>query len=141
MVERRVLIDAGGFDESLQLGEDYDLWLRLSRRLPMLGMEQPTALYRQHPASITRRACVVNYEYLVLMRALQQCGSDVLNSSAEIRRRLARSMFNHGYTHYKHGDARIGAMSFLKCLRHGDMRLRPLLLLLVCAGKTMLRRA
>lgn len=137
IVEKSVLLEAGGFDEALQLGEDYDLWLRLSRRLPMLGIAQPTALYRQHPASITRGARTVNYEYLVLTRALQRWGSGASGASGAMRKRLARSMFNHGYAHYKHGDPRIGAASFLRCLRHGDWRVRPLLLLIVCAGKAV----
>lgn len=137
LIEKSALMEAGGFDESLQLGEDYDLWLRLSRRLSMLGIEEPTALYRQHPASITRGARAINYEYLVLMRALERWGGGASGSSAAIRKRLARSMFNHGYAHYRYGDARIGVASFFRCLRHGDLRARPLLLLLACAGKAL----
>jgi glycosyltransferase involved in cell wall biosynthesis len=140
MVEREVLIEAGGFDESLQLGEDYELWLRLSRRLTMLGIEEPTALYRQHPASITRSARTINYEYLVLKRALGTWGGGAPGGSAAIEKRLARSAFNHGYAHYRHGDARIGAASFLQCLRHGHRRIKSLLLLLACAGRAMLGR-
>jgi hypothetical protein len=140
LLERAALDEAGGFDEALELSEDYDLWLRLSRRLPMLGLEQPTALYRQHPHSITRGARDANYEYLVLNRALVQWGSGTLQDSGAMRARLAGSMFNHGYSHYKGGNARIAAMSFLQCMKHGNIRIRPMLLFLVCAAKAMFVR-
>ncbi len=40
MVRRDVLEDAGGFDESLPACEDYDLWLRLCARYPVLYLEE-----------------------------------------------------------------------------------------------------
>lgn len=140
LLEKSVFDDVGGFDEALELGEDYDLWLRLSQALPMLGLERPTALYRQHPRSITRGARKVNYEYLVLNRALQQWGPGVPHAPDRIQARLAYSMFNHGYAHYKGGDARIAAASFLQCIQHGDIRIKPVLLFLACAAKAMLGR-
>jgi glycosyltransferase involved in cell wall biosynthesis len=141
LVEKAVLDEAGGFDETLELGEDYELWLRLSRTLPMLGLEQPTSLYRQHPRSITRGARETNYEYLVLNRALALWGPGLAPKPGAMRARLARSMFNHGYSHYKGGNARIAALSFLQCMKHGDIRVKPLLLFLVCLAKaTLVRR-
>lgn len=138
LVEKAVLDELGGFDETLVVGEDYELWLRLSQTLPMLGLEQPTALYRQHPHSITRGARDTNYEYLVLSRALAMWGPGSPPDPGAINARLAYSMFNHGYHHYKGGSARIAALSFLRCIRHGDIRIKPLLLFLVCIAKAML---
>ena len=138
LVEKALLDAAGGFDETLVVGEDYDLWLRLSRTVPMLGLEQPTALYRQHPHSITRSARDTNYEYLVLTRALAQCGAGSPPDPSAMRARLAHSMFNHGYSHYKGGNARIAALSFLRCMKHGDIGIKPLLLFLVCLAKAIL---
>ena len=120
LVEKAALDEAGGFDEALEVGEDYDLWLRLSRTLPMLGLEQPTALYRQHPSSVIRGARDTNYEYLVLSRALALWGPGLSPDPSAIRARLAYSMFNHGYTHYKSGNPRMAALSFLQCMKHGD---------------------
>ncbi|MEM6553805.1 MAG: glycosyltransferase family 4 protein, partial [Planctomycetota bacterium] len=34
-------------------GQDYDLWLRLAERFPLLNLPEPLLLYRQHDASIT----------------------------------------------------------------------------------------
>lgn len=44
MVRRDVLMDAGGFDESLPACEDYDLWLRLCARHPVLYLDQPLVI-------------------------------------------------------------------------------------------------
>ncbi|MBS1269838.1 MAG: UDP-Glc:alpha-D-GlcNAc-diphosphoundecaprenol beta-1,3-glucosyltransferase WfgD [Gammaproteobacteria bacterium] len=41
MVRRDVLVAAGGFDETLPVCEDYDLWLRLCARYPVLYINRP----------------------------------------------------------------------------------------------------
>lgn len=140
LVEKAALDEAGGFDEELKSGEDYDLWLRLSRMMPMLGLELPTALYRQHLNSISHGAQDINYEYLVLNRALSLWGAASSIDVKEMQARLARSMFNHGYNHYKRGNARIAALSFLQCMKHGDVRIKPGLLFLICFAKAILMR-
>lgn len=51
---------AGGFDESMEIGEDWDLWLRLSERYPVEYLPIPTYLYRVHEKSLIGRAIVQN---------------------------------------------------------------------------------
>ena len=75
LVRRELLSQAGGFDESLRIGEDWDLWLRLSRLTAMLRVPRPLALYRMHPDSITKAPPDTNYKHLVVMRALQRWGT------------------------------------------------------------------
>lgn len=41
MIHRSVLDDVGLFDENLPACEDYDLWLRISAKYPVLFIEQP----------------------------------------------------------------------------------------------------
>ncbi len=71
-----------------------------------------------------------NYEYLVINRALAAWGPGSAPEPGAMRARLARSMFNHGYSHYKGGNARTAALSFLQCMKHGDIRAKSLLLFL-----------
>jgi glycosyltransferase involved in cell wall biosynthesis len=54
---RRSALEAmGGFDESLTVGEDHELVLRLARDgYRLTGSGQPTVRFRQHPGSHTRR--------------------------------------------------------------------------------------
>lgn len=56
MVRRDVLEAAGGFDESLPACEDYDLWLRLCARHPVLFVEEAlTTRFAGHPDQLSAR--------------------------------------------------------------------------------------
>jgi glycosyltransferase involved in cell wall biosynthesis len=46
LIERALFVDAGGFDESLAVCEDYDLWLRLASRLSFGLVDRPLVVKR-----------------------------------------------------------------------------------------------
>jgi glycosyltransferase involved in cell wall biosynthesis len=48
LVERTLLLDAGGFDEDLPSAEDYDLWMRLALRSPVALVDEPLVDVRRH---------------------------------------------------------------------------------------------
>jgi glycosyltransferase involved in cell wall biosynthesis len=48
LVERRLLLDAGGFDTAVLFVEDYDLWCTLAARSPVLFVPQILVQYRRH---------------------------------------------------------------------------------------------
>jgi glycosyltransferase involved in cell wall biosynthesis len=48
IVEKRLLDQAGGFDEDLRFFEDYDLWLRLSLLSEVSAVDQPLTMVRNH---------------------------------------------------------------------------------------------
>jgi glycosyltransferase involved in cell wall biosynthesis len=128
IVEKTELEKAGLFDETLRKGQDYDLWLKLSRQIKMVGLEIPTALYRIHPASITSSVKEINYEYLILSRAVErwsEAGPDGRTPPAgQVAARLARSSFGHGHAHLLHGNPRIAAESFRLSMRHSGIRVK-----------------
>lgn len=74
LLHRSVLDEVGLFDPSLRIGEDYDLWLRVSRVTPILRVPRPLALYRMHPVSLTKSAPRENYKGLVVANALRRWG-------------------------------------------------------------------
>jgi len=47
-IRRSVLRDAGGFDESLDSSEDFDLWLRVAAVTQCLHLDEPLHRYRVH---------------------------------------------------------------------------------------------
>lgn len=56
VVPREALVQAGGFNQNLRYGEDWDLWLRILK----LGyavrlVDEPCRVYRRHPGSVTSR--------------------------------------------------------------------------------------
>jgi hypothetical protein len=54
VVRRETLLRNGSYDPSLRYSEDYDLWLRLSRRYPFVCTSAVTAAYRVHPNQASR---------------------------------------------------------------------------------------
>jgi glycosyltransferase involved in cell wall biosynthesis len=56
IVRRRLFDEVGFFDESLPACEDYDLWLRVTARFPVLYIDEPlTVKYGGHDDQLSRR--------------------------------------------------------------------------------------
>jgi glycosyltransferase involved in cell wall biosynthesis len=55
VIRRSAALAIGGFDETLPLGVDFDMWLRLSRRFPFVATHEITGLYRRHADQISNR--------------------------------------------------------------------------------------
>ena len=53
LATRQLLAQAGGFDEGLLSGEDYDLWLRLALYSEVAVVDEPLVYVRRHPDSHT----------------------------------------------------------------------------------------
>lgn len=48
LIKKSILDDIGGFDTSLLRSEDRDLWMRISRKYPVYGIQEVTCLVRLH---------------------------------------------------------------------------------------------
>jgi glycosyltransferase involved in cell wall biosynthesis len=60
IVYRRSALEAvGGFDESLDAADDYELYLRLARRFPIYCHEEVVTEYRRHGTNTTRDPSIV----------------------------------------------------------------------------------
>lgn len=121
LAERALFDEVGVFDTSLRVGEDYDLWLRLSRVTPIHRVAQPYALYRQHPASITASMPTDNYRAKVIGRALASWGMHSPDGraadKASIRRLLSTSWSDYASAHLRAGSlaqARRGGWAALR---------------------------
>ncbi|UCC57580.1 MAG: glycosyltransferase [Gammaproteobacteria bacterium] len=56
LISKRLLEEVGTFDESLPACEDYDLWLRVCARHPVLYLEEPLIIkYGGHADQLSRR--------------------------------------------------------------------------------------
>jgi glycosyltransferase involved in cell wall biosynthesis len=78
MMVRRASIEAiGGFGAGVDGAEDYDLWLRLARLYGGAACREVVADYRQHPASLSRRAELMSQSVLrVLQRQAVHVAGD-----------------------------------------------------------------
>jgi glycosyltransferase involved in cell wall biosynthesis len=54
LVRRSVLDDLGAYDESLPCAQDWDLWIRVLARYPVVALDEVLAVIRRRPDSISR---------------------------------------------------------------------------------------
>ncbi|MDM5176047.1 glycosyltransferase [Massilia sp. DJPM01] len=103
LMRRTLLAELNGFDTTLRLGEDYDLWLRASRVTPIERVARPYALYRIHPASITKATPAENYRARVIGQALGRWGlaspDGRMGDAPAVRRMLAKSWSDFAGAH------------------------------------------
>lgn len=72
---RAVVFDqCGNFDEALPYSEDWELWLRMSQKYPMIQLRRPTTLYRQHPQQGNLVVRDVDYRTNLLAETAQKLG-------------------------------------------------------------------
>jgi glycosyltransferase involved in cell wall biosynthesis len=121
LAHRSLFDEIGVFDTTLRVGEDYDLWLRASRVTPILRVAHPYALYRIHPASITKSRPTDNYRARVIGRALEKWGMQSpdgqLANSKAVHQMLAKSWSDFAGAQYHAGDfehAKRGARQALR---------------------------
>ncbi len=98
MVRRDCLNSAGLFDESLDRGTDYDLWLRIVRRFPFDGLDQSLLLYRQHKDNMSASAVKRLENHLVIFRKAIQY-PEFKPFIGLIRRRKAHDLYALGRLH------------------------------------------
>jgi glycosyltransferase involved in cell wall biosynthesis len=130
MMRRQVALDVGEFDTTLATGEDYDYWLRLSRKCQIDKLTGTYSFYRSVAGSLTGIPKAENNEYRVLTRAIARWGlsspDGTSASKGPVRRRLGQLAFDFGYAHYHHGSRKLARNAFAQTLRHDPRRLRAL---------------
>ena len=76
VIERSLLIEAGGFNEQLPACEDYDLWLRVCSRFPVLYVDRPLLRkYGGHDDQLSRRHWGMDRFRVQALRDLLATGS------------------------------------------------------------------
>lgn len=122
LVDKSVLLAAGGFNPKLRKGQDWDLWLRLSQVGTWQGMDEALALYRIHESSITHKTSAINYEYKILTEAIERWGLSSPDGSTVdsefIRLRLGRSCIAFGRQHLAAGNTELARTSFRLAMKH-----------------------
>jgi glycosyltransferase involved in cell wall biosynthesis len=118
MFRREVLQQCGGFDETLPFSEDWDLWLRVSRRYRFAKLRAATTLYRQHPAQGSLVVRPIDYRTRLLTRAVAQWGLASPDGKAlparEFRAQLAHYHVEYGLYRLKAGQPAGAFRSFLQ---------------------------
>jgi len=130
MMRTECVREVGGFDTSLPYSEDWDLWLRLSRRWQFAKLKGKYALYRQLPSQGSRKYRPVDHRTVLLEKAVAQWGvaspDGTTHGEAAVRRQLADFHCYYGLDCLRAGDRRRAVRSLLKALRRDPLRGRYL---------------
>ncbi|MDO9504988.1 glycosyltransferase family A protein [Hydrogenophaga sp.] len=144
MVRRSVIDAIGGFNVSMQQGEDYDFWLKASRIAEMHALDGTVALYRIHKASAMHRLAPGNALTTLLQAAKLRWGlrgpTGEPLSEAVFERRLAQIHFGHGYAHFWDGSRSVARRSFYRAIRARYRPWRSAAYVVLCSLPEVIRK-
>jgi glycosyltransferase involved in cell wall biosynthesis len=93
MIRRTAFVAAGRFNESVSMGEDYDLYLRIARQWPLVQHNSCVLEYREHSSNISRAQEQMLVSTMVVLDLMEP------RLSESERRRLphARRRWKHAF--------------------------------------------
>ncbi len=121
VVCRRELVRAiGGFDAGLQTGEDYDLFLRLSRTCDFVGLAEPLGKRRRHAGNTSKQQRVATaVRHAELRQRFWQRNPDLRDAWGRGGRRvLAKAFYRAGRLLWRGGWARSARRYLRQSLRY-----------------------
>lgn len=110
LLRRSCLESTGGFDASLKMGDDYELFLRVAHDFDCGYVDQPLVLYRQHSAQGTRTwgkqlQGGVPWEVLVLKKIVERYPETIHELGRdEVYQRLSKPYAALAYACMAEGD-------------------------------------
>ena len=140
MFPKKILQETGGFDTSLPVCSDYDLWLRLSTRYKFVALKEPTFKRRRHSANLSAASAANKMcELEVLRRFYYEKGGSSFVPRRVAMRRFSEEEYRVAKAFLKDSDFRLAAGHFrLSFQQH--LNLKALLLWAFSAFQQKLKR-
>ncbi len=120
LIERDCFTHVGLFNESYHVAEDYDMWLRMAQRYPVLLLRRSIVQIRVHDGAVSGGADVRSYNWheataRVLEAQLTQvpCGQ-----RANVRRTISTCSRLAGWHHLRQGEGHRARPLLLQSLHH-----------------------
>ena len=124
LIRRSCFEAVGGFDETLRMGDDYELFLRIARHFELGYVDAPLVLYRQHPTQGTRTwgkqlQQGVPWEFVVLKKIVDLY-PEIFEELGrhKVRQRLSRPYLGLAYACFAEGDHKNARQLMQEALRH-----------------------
>jgi glycosyltransferase involved in cell wall biosynthesis len=131
MIRRKALEDCGTFDVSLPYAEEWDLFLRISRKYRVVKLQRIYTLYRQHPNQGSREPRDVDYRTKTIESALRSWGraspDGTSVSYAQIQKQLSRYHASYGMHMFAAGRRAKGARALFAAWTRWPINPKPLL--------------
>lgn len=128
LVRRKVLEESGTFDENFKVGEDYDLWLRIARRHPMIFIDRVLCKYRVRDDGLSGGEDVRGLRWLDAHIAAREKHRRLNWVPAEhaglLNEILSQGYWELGWSHFGHNRFREARRYFWKALRARPLDLK-----------------
>jgi glycosyltransferase involved in cell wall biosynthesis len=127
VVRREVFTEVGYFDESLINHVDWDLFVRIVQRFPIVTMDMPLAKNRHHHGermTNVRRELFYQGALVVLDKAIRSYSLSRADLRL-VRRRLARTHFRYGRDLVANGGVDLGREKLLIAIKVNPWCIRP----------------
>lgn len=117
-VPKRLLETFGGYDESANSVEDFDLYIRIARRHPFVWIKRPLSGYRHTPGNISSRTAIYRAPIFImvlerlLMLPLEKKQLETVNKW------IAVNYESLGYEYGNEGMLRASLSSYYKAFSH-----------------------
>ncbi len=125
-MRKSVFEAAGGFDESLCIGEDYDLWLRVANNCKIFPVNGIVAQYRQHKKNIMHTDCLYDIPgEVAVVQGFVKRHPDCLKGVSKFRwqKRLSQPYFDLAYKCFHEKNFRRALFFICSALQHFPFRL------------------
>jgi glycosyltransferase involved in cell wall biosynthesis len=118
-LSRECFMRHGGFPESLRVGEDFDLWLRLGAEPGFVLMESPVAFVREHHAASLTEDIERSFAGLTELLGRERAGAYPGEGEAAFARRamLSRHLIYYALVYGRRGRRDLAARFWLEVLR------------------------
>jgi glycosyltransferase involved in cell wall biosynthesis len=126
MASRSLLLSLGGFDQSLEVGEDQDMWIRLAQQGPVDFIEE--SLVRVHIRAGSLSSIGLDDQLRFTLPMIERHLEALAHRLTPRERRAIRGarLGKLGRDAYAHGHWQLGLALVASALRNGDRPLRNL---------------
>lgn len=122
LVRSQLIAEAGSFDETLSSCMDYDLWLRLGTRYPLVRVPRVLAYYHHHGGEqITRNRARIALNHWRAQQKYLRANPAIIRSlgKSRIRQLTAGELLHRGYVSYWKRDLQAAWTIFRQVMRAG----------------------
>ena len=130
ILRRACLERVGGFDESLQIGQDTDLWLRIALEFPFAVVNRPLVRRRLHDANVTRDGrLLARCSLEIWSRYAERCIAMEPEMKERLAAELAHKRWEHGFIEgcclLREGRSREARRQLREAIRANPINPRP----------------
>ncbi len=125
LIRRQALIEAGGFDETLTHGEDWEMWIRLAKHYHFVCVSSPQILYRK---SVHSWSYNISHMEAGGLQVIEQAFTQAPNSLAYLKQSSVANFYKGlTYRALEGNPGRQRGLTAARCLWH-SFRTDPSLL-------------